>query len=305
MVDDTARTLWDTIRGIIHRLSKVKLGDEQVVESVISNLRNTASLISRVHDPPLITKDYMYSIVELAKSVSMVKWYVDNVVEGRSDLLERLRDETTRMFNIARRVYVSYRNRLKALTFNVLAPVLIAGLDLVIIGFNNIVYPLIILLLASLTIILLPLNTRMHGIFLALLSFTSMFLVLRLIRDPAIWIAVFLYSIIGVISGFTAYYASAVKENLSRLVQDILGSKPTTISLEEQVPGKQAESPRVEVISNLYGLLLEKYEELYGSKGRDILEYRIAMMERSGYSRSRALEELARELGLKTDRNKT
>ncbi len=304
MVEDTARTLWDTIRSLIHRLSKAKLGDEQVVESVISNLRNTASLISRVHDPPLITKDYMYSIVELAKSVSMVKWYVDNVVEGRSDLLERLRDETTMMFNIARRVYVSYRNRLKALAFNVITPVLIAGLDLVIIGFSNIVYPLIILLLASLTIILLPLNTRMHGIFLVLLSFTSMFLVLRLIRDPSIWVVVFLYSVIGVISGFTAYYASAVKENLSRIVQDILGSKPT-IFLEEQAPTKPESPARAEVTSNLYRLLLKKYEELYGSKGHDILEYRIAMMQRSGYSRSRALEELARELGLKTDRNKT
>ncbi len=300
---DTARTLWDTIRDMIHRLSRAKLGDEQVVELVIRNLKNTASLISRVHDPPLITKDYMYSIVELAKSVSIVKWYIDNVVEGRSELLERLRDETNRMFSIARRVYSSYRNRLRALAFNVLTPILIASLDLVIIGFSNIVYPLIILLLASLTIILLPLNTRMHGIFLVLLSFTSMFMVLRLIREPTTWIVVFLYSIIGVISGFTAYYASAVKENLSRLVQDILGSRPT-IPLEEYAPSRQAEKP-AEKISNLYKLLLEKYEELYGFRGREILEYRIAMMERAGYSRSRALEELARELGLKTDRNKT
>lgn len=302
MVSDSAKTLWDKLRGMIHDLSKISVPIEEGLDSIINNLRNAASIMARIRDPPLITRDYMYNIVELAKSTSIARWYVDNVLEGRTEFLGRLKEESANILKLAQRVYRSYKNRFRLLLFNVLTPIMIASLDIVLMGVTNTLYTALLLGLAGLSIILLPISPRAHGLALIALSFTSVFIIPQIVKDMFLWTIAFLYSIIGAVSGFTAYYASSVRDKFRIIVEDVLrrvGSVELPREVKEEVEKTTIDDEK------LLSMLIKTYRELYGEAGKEILQYRLGILMRLGYSRRKALEELVRELDAKIDRNKT
>ena len=303
MVPDSAKTLWDKLRKMIYDLSKAEAPIGEGLDVIISNLRNAASILAHIRDPPLITKDYMYNIVELAKSTSTARWYVDNVIEGRIEFIARLKEESDNIAKLAHKLYYSYKSRFKLLVFNVLTPLIIAGLDIGVMGVTNTLHVALLLSLAGLSVVLLPISTRGYGLTLMALSFTSMFIIPQVVKDTLMWTLAFLYSVIGAISGFTAYYASNVRDKLRTIVEEILSrSEPVEAAkvAEETVEGKEVVSE-----DEIYKRLLSEYHKLYGTTAKEILDYRIGLLLRSGFSRRRALEELARELNVKIDRNKT
>lgn len=302
-MSDSAKTLWDKLRKMIHDLSKADTPIDEGLDVIISNLRNAAFILAHMRDPPLITKDYMYNIVELARSTSIARWYVDNVIEGRNEFIARLKEESDNIAKLAHKLYYSYKNRFKLLVFHVLTPLIIVGLDIGVMGVTNTLHVALLMGLAGLSVILLPINTRGHGLALMALSFVSMFIIPQVVEDTLMWTLAFLYSVIGAMSGFTAYYASNVRDKLRTLVEEILSrSGPVeTIKIAEEATEVK------EVISEneIYERLLNEYHKLYGTTAKEILDYRIGLLLRSGFSRRRALEELARELNVKIDRNKT
>lgn len=302
MVSDSAKTLWDKLRGMIHDLSRISVPIEEGLDSIINNLRNAASIMASIRDPPLITRDYMYSIVELAKSTSIARWYVDNVLEGRTEFLGRLKEESANILKLAQRVYRSYKNRFRLLLFNVLTPIMIVSLDIVLVGVTNTLYTALLLGLAGLSIILLPISPRAHGLALIALSFTSIFIIPQIVKDMFLWAIAFLYSIIGAVSGFTAYYASSVRDKLRIIVGDVL-RQAGLVELPREVK-EEVEKTTIDD-EKLLSRLIKIYRELYGEAGEEILQYRLGILMRSGYSRRKALEELVRELDAKIDRNKT
>lgn len=299
---DSAKTLWNKLRKMIHDLSKTDTSIGEELDAVISNLRNAASILAYICDPPLITKDYMYNIVELAKSISITQWYVDNVVEGRIEFIPRLKEESDNIARLTHKLYYSYKNRFKLLIFYVLTPLIIAGLDVGVMDIANTLYVALVLGLAGLSVILLPISTRGHSLTLMALSFTSMFIISQVVEDALIRILTLLYSIIGVVSGFTAYYASGIRDKLRTIVGEILSSRSVEVAKAAEESGELKE---VVSEAEIYEKLLHEYRKLYGTAAKEILDYRVGLLLRSGFSRRRALEELAKELNVKIDRNKT
>lgn len=302
MASDSTKTLWDKLRKMIYDLSKTNTPIDEELDVIISNLRNAASILAHIRDPPLITKDYMYNIVELAKSTSITQWYVDNIVEGRIEFITQLKQESDNIAKLTHKLYHSYKNRFKLLVFYVLMPLIIAGLDIGIMDITNTLHVALLLSLAGLSIILLPISTRGHSLTLIALSFISMFIVSQVIEDTLIRVLACLYSIIGVVSGFTAYYASSIRDKLRTIVEDILSSRSVEVVKAAEKPAELKETAN-EV--KIYEKLLNEYNKLYGAIAKEILDYRIGLLLRSGLSRRRALEELAKELNVKIDRNKT
>jgi len=266
------------------------------VEDILRELHNAANIIARVRDPPLISRDYLWTIVELAKKVKDIDQLLSELLSGRKEFMGILREEVSDLSKVASLVYKAYRDRIKLLTFTILAPLVIAGLDLLVLGFNG-WFGVLVLLLGGLVAISLPLSYVLYALFLVILSLSSMMYACLYYRDLTTILAVLLYSMLGTITGLTTYYAGRVKVRLQEIIEEILrSSAPPTTS----VPVK--EEAVLEEINVIWNKLREKYRQLYGSDGEEILEYRLALLLRAGYSRERAIRMLADELKI-SDKN--
>ncbi len=293
---DSARILWDRIRSFIYELGKIDADAVGGVEDVLRDLHNAADMMARVRDPPLISRDYLWTIVELARKVRSIDYLLSELKRGRMEFAGRLREEVAGLYRSASLVYKAYRGRVKLLAFTILTPLIIAGLDLLIIGFNG-WFGVAVLLLGGLAAISLPLSYILYSVFLIALSSISI-VYAGYYNDFTITLAVLLYSILGTITGITTYYAGSARWKLYMIIEEILKSPapritPVPVAVEEKVS---------EDIGRLLEKLREEYRRLYGSEGDNILEYRIALIQRAGYTREQAIRRLADELKI-SDKN--
>lgn len=293
---DSAKILWDEIRKIIYEIGKMDTDALGGIEDVLRDLHDAANIIAHVHDPPIISRDYLWTIVELARKTRSVDYLLSQLKEGRRELASMLREEVVGLSKAANLVYKAYRGRIKLLAFTILTPLIIAGLDLLVLGFND-WFGVLVLLLGGLAAISLPLSYALYSVFLIALSSVSIVYAGLHFNDFTTTLAVLLYSVLGTITGVTTYYAGGVRAKLYEIVREILRSPAPQVA---PLPVKE-EKVSIDV-KRLWDRLREEYRRLYGSEGDDILEYRLAMLLRSGYNRERAIKTLADELKV-SDKN--
>ncbi len=292
---DAAKILWDRIRSFIYELGKMDADTVVGVEDVLRDLHNAADMMARVHDPPLISRDYLWTIVDLARKVRSIDYLLSELKRGRMEFAGRLREEVAGLYRSASLVYKAYRGRVKLLAFTILTPLIIAGLDLLIIGFNG-WFGVVVLLLGGLAAISLPLSYILYSVLLMALSSISI-VYAGYYNDFTITLAVLLYSILGTITGVTTYYAGSARWRLYMIIEEILRSPAPKV-----VPVPVVEEKVSEDVGRLLERLREEYRRLYGSEGDSILEYRIALIQRAGYTREQAIKRLADELKI-SDKN--
>ncbi len=293
---DSAKIIWDRIRNFIYEIGRIDANNIGGVEDILRDLHNAANVIANVRDPPIISRDYLWTIVELARKTRSIDYILSQLREGRSEFAGLLREEVSGLSRTAKLVYKAYQGRVKLLAFTILTPLIIAGLDLLVLGFNG-WFGVIVLLMGGLAAISLPLSYVLYAVFLITLSSISIVYAGFYFNDITVTLAVLLYSILGTITGITTYYAGNAKAKLREIVEEILRSPtPQTIQLpikEEKIPAD---------IEQLWNRLRDEYNRLYGEDGEEILSYRLALLLRAGYSRERAIKMLADELKI-SDKN--
>ncbi len=293
---DSAKILWDEIRKIIYEIGKIDTNIIGGVEDILRDLQNVANIIAHVHDPPIISRDYLWTLVELARKTKSIDYLLSQLKEGKKEFAGMLREEIAGLSKAANLVYKAYQGRIKLLAFTILTPLIIAGLDLLILGFNG-WFGVLILLLGGFAAISLPLSYILYSVFLVILSSISIIYAGFYFNDFTITLAVLLYSILGTITGVTTYYAGSARAKLYEIIEEILKSPVSQIAplpvKEEKVSGD---------VEELWRKLREEYRRLYGGGGDDILEYRLALLLRAGYSRERAIRMLTDELKI-SDKN--
>ncbi len=293
---DSAKILWDKIRKFIYEVGRIDTDVVGGAEDILRDLHNAANIIAHVRDPPIISRDYLWTIVELARKTRSIDYLLSQLREGRKEFAGMFREEVAGLSKTASLVYKAYQGRIKLLAFTILTPLIIAGLDLLVLGFNG-WFGVFVLLLGGLAAISLPLSYILYSVFLVVLSSTSIVYAGLYFNDFTITLAVLLYSVLGTITGITTYYAGSARAKLYEIIEEILKSPAPQIApipvKEEKVSGD---------VEKLWSKLREEYRRLYGSEGDEILDYRLALLLRAGYSRERAIRMLADELKI-SDKN--